>query len=305
MKSLISIVGPTASGKSALGVELAIRLQAPIISVDSVQLYKGLDIGSGKITAEEMKGVAHYLLGEVEPTEVLSAADFGTMANRKLDVLFEQHDYVIAVGGSGFYWEAFLHGLDDMPSVPDAVRKAVRHQASAEGLVGLLEELRKGDPETFERIDKQNPVRVCRAVEILRSSGKPISFFRAGKRKQDRGFNSVVLGLEVERDELRSRISKRVDDMVANGWVEEVKGLVSQYGEDAVALGSLGYREWVNHLRGVKSFVETVELIKTKTYQFSKRQMTWFRRDPKIHWISPDDFQGAWGWIQQQTDVRS
>jgi len=96
-----------------------------------------------------------------------------------------------------------------------------------------------------------------------------------------------------------------VDDMVANGWVEEVKGLVSQYGEDAVALGSLGYREWVNHLRGVKSFVETVELIKTKTYQFSKRQMTWFRRDPKIHWISPDDFQGAWGWIQQQTDVRS
>lgn len=300
MKTLVSVVGPTASGKTALSIALASHFQAPVVSVDSVQMYRGLDIGSGKISTKEMLGVKHYMLDVLNPDEQVTAAEFGRMAEDIVGNLFQTQDLVLTAGGSGFYLQALLEGLDDMPEIPEEIRKEVRKQFDDEGLHGLLVELERVDVLTFNQIDRNNPVRVCRAIEVYRACGRPISEFRRGMKGKEKPYRQLLVGIRIERELLRKRIDERVDTMLASGWLQEVKDLLEQYPPTAPALGSLGYRELVGFLQGRQSWLETVGLIKVHTHQFAKRQMTWFQRYPEIHWVEPGSESETIAWIHTQ-----
>ena len=293
VNALVSIVGPTGSGKSAMAVALAQRFGTAVVSADSVQMYRGMDIGSGKVTSEEMQGVPHLMLDCVEPDQVLSAADFAAQAEAHIAALHLQQPLVLTAGGSGFYLQALLEGLDEMPAIPALVREQVREEFATQGLAGLLAELAVADPESYQRIDLKNPVRVCRAVEVFRASGRPLSSWQKGRAGIVKPYRQLMLGLKVERQELNARIDRRVDGMIAAGWLQEVEGLLQRFPKDAPGLGSLGYREMVDYLEGKQNWADTVALIKLHTHQFAKRQMTWFQRQQGLVWFAPDAVQAV------------
>lgn len=247
-----------------------------------------------------MDGVPHFMLDVVDPDEQVTAAEFGRMAEKIVAKLHEQHDIVFTAGGSGFYLQALLEGLDDMPDIPAGIREGVRRQFEEEGLHGLLLELERVDPLTYSSIDKNNPVRVCRAVEVFRACGRPISDFRKGMKGHAKPYRQLLVGIQIEREALRKRIDARVDAMLAEGWLEEVRGLLENYPPHSPALGALGYREIVGFLQGKQDWPETVALIKVHTHQFAKRQMTWFQRYPEIHWVAPGSENEVIAWIEAQ-----
>lgn len=286
MKTLLSIIGPTASGKTALSIGLAKRLNAPIISADSVQIYRGLDIGSGKVRPDEMEGIPHHLLDIVDPPEEFSAGDFGRAVDKLLAELFRENDVVLLVGGAGFYLNAVWEGMDDIPAVDPAFREKLNQRFANGELADMVKELREADPDTFAVIDRQNPVRVIRALEIFQGTGKPISYYRARKTTKAKDYVDLKIGLELEREVLYPRINARVDQMVADGLEEEVRGLVDQWGADAKGLGSVGYREFVDHFGGKHDREEAIRLIKRNSRRYAKKQYTWFRKVEDIRWYS-------------------
>lgn len=296
VKNLISILGPTAVGKTAYSVHLARKLQIPIVSADSVQIYRGMDIGTGKITEEEKAGVPHYLLDVREPDEAFSAGNFGEEVQDLLKQLFEKHATVVLCGGSGFYLQAIWEGMDQFPEVDPAVRKQLNAELAEKGLAPLLQELEQGDPVTFARIDQKNPARIIRALEIMRGSGKPISFFQTGQKKE-MPWKNVKVGLTMERPNLHERISQRVDGMVAQGLFDEVKTLWERYGESAKALGAVGYKEVVQHFKGEFDAARAIELIKRNSRRLARRQYTWFNRYPDLKWFHYQDYSGMDQWI--------
>lgn len=295
MSLLISIVGPTAAGKSNVAVQLAQALGCPVVSADSVQVYRGLDIGSGKLTTAEMQGVPHYMLDILDPGTVYSAAEYGAAVDVLLKELFEVHPVVLLVGGSGFYVSAVWEGLDAMPGIPEAVRQQLRNELAEKGLAPLVDELERVDPTTWARIDRQNPVRVLRALEVQRASGLPMSHFQQGRGKEKKAYSELRIGIELPRAELYARIEARVQVMLAQGWLDELKALVAAHGADCPALQSLGYRELLAYLQGQESgagtpdWPSTVALIQQNTRRYAKRQWTWFRRYADIQWHGPDD----------------
>ncbi len=286
MKTLLSIIGPTASGKTALSIEIAQRLKAPIVSADSVQIYRGLDIGSGKVTEEEKQGVPHYMLDVVDPDQEFSAGDFGRAVDKLLEELFAAHDVVILVGGAGFYLNAVWEGMDDIPAVDPAVREALNQRFAKGELRQLIQELREVDPATFEVIDRSNPVRIIRALEVYYGSGKPISYYRARRSPKEKNYADLKIGLELERDVLYPRINARVDQMRADGLEKEVRDLVEQWGADAKGLRSVGYRELVDLFAGKHDRDEAIRLIKRNSRRYAKKQYTWFRKVEDIQWFS-------------------
>jgi len=287
------IAGPTAAGKSDLALRLAGQLGGEIISADSMQVYRGMDIGTAKPSAAERERVRHHLLDICEVTECFDAATFATHARRAVSEIRGRGRVPILCGGTGLYLKAFLYGLADAPARDPELRAAI----IATPLEDLLRELAAADPVTWERIDRQNPRRVIRAIEVIRLTGKPFS----EQRSQWSGVPSrypeaLLLGVNRQPAELHRRIDARVEQMFQRGLVEETRKLLARgLDQNPIALQALGYRQVAEHLRGVRPLDQTIELVKIRTRQFAKRQMTWFRGQLPLQWVPAEDEERAIG----------
>ncbi len=278
----ILLAGPTASGKSAVALALAEAVGGEIVSVDSMQVYRGLDIGTAKPTAAERARLLHHLVDVVDLTEPFDAARFCDLGNAAIAEIQARGRIPILCGGTGMYFSAWLGGLGSAPA-PDLVLRA---ELEAKPLPELLDELARLDFATFDDIDTQNRRRVVRAVEVIRLTGRPFSTQRAAWGDVPAEVQGRCFGLIREREDLHRRINARVDDMFARGLVAETRALLERGLErNRTAMQAIGYRQVVEHLRGGRGLRETVELVKVKTRQFSKRQLTWFRGQLDLAWI--------------------
>ncbi len=284
-KTLITIVGPTAIGKTSLSIELAKHFKTEIISCDSRQFYKEMTIGTAVPEPEELKAAQHHFIQDRSIFEDYNVGDFEKDALLKLKDLFKIHDVVIMVGGSGLYVDAVLKGFDEFPKVDPSIRLALNNRLESEGLQVLQEELKTRDPETYDSIALDNPQRVTRALEVCIGSERPYSSFK-NKPKEPRDFNSIKIGLNGDRQKIYDRINLRVDIMIKSGLIDEAKSLF-QY-KDLNALQTVGYRELFSYFNNEFTKDFAVEEIKKNTRRFAKRQLTWFRKDQEILWF---DFQ--------------
>lgn len=282
-KTLIVICGPTAVGKTDYAIELAEKLGTEIISADSRQLYREIPIGTAQPTEEQLNTVKHHFIACRSIEEDYNAGMFERDALKLLDELFKQYDTVICCGGTGLYIKALCEGLDDLPEADEAVRQELTERLESEGLESLQNQLKELDPVHFERMDTQNPQRVVRALEVCLSTGKPFSSFHE-KQKNQRPFKIQKIGLEMPREELYNRINQRVDLMLEYGWLEEANAVYNK--RLLNALNTVGYKELFQHWAGDMALEEATEKIKTNTRRFAKRQLTWFKRDGEIEWVS-------------------
>ena len=295
----ILLAGPTASGKSACAMALAERLGGEIISVDSMQVYRGMDIGTAKPPAEERARVPHHLTNLVSLNEGFDAARFCRLAAEAVAEIQSRGCRPILCGGTGLYFKAMLEGLGEAPPAD----RDLRAELEATSLERLLEEIKTRDPATWERLDRANPRRVVRALEVIRLTGKPFSEQRAawsdaGGGTTDNGpaLSSPVLAFGIARSpgDLRRRIDLRVDEMFHRGLVKETRHLLEDgLAENRIAMQALGYRQVVEHLRGDRPLPETIELVKIRTRQFAKRQMTWFKNKMRLEWIHLGHDEGS------------
>ena len=280
MPGAIYIAGPTASGKSAAALLVAEQLNGEIISVDSMQVYRGMDIGTAKPTPQERARIPHHLINVAEPSEVFDAARFLKLARNAEAEIGARGRVPIFCGGTGLYFNTLVGGLGESPSAS----LELRAELEATPLPALLDELAKADPETFARIDRSNPRRVIRAVEVIRASGRPYSAQRSNWKESDRP--GLWIGLARDRADLNRRINDRVESMFATGLVEETQELLEAgLEQNRTAMQAIGYRQVVEHLRGERDLRTTIDLVKQKTRQYGKRQMTWFRRQLDLQWI--------------------
>jgi tRNA dimethylallyltransferase len=284
--TLLFLGGPTGAGKSEVALLLAERLRGEIVSVDSMQVYRGLDIGTAKPGAGERARVAHHLLDVIDLTEPFDAAKFVTLARDAIGQIHAREHFPILCGGTGLYFKALRDGLGQAPPADPALRS----ELEAAPLAELLRELAERDPVTFARIDQRNARRVVRALEVIRLTGKPFSGQRASwpeeKPLHPEPESSRFFALSRSADDLRARIDARVDQMFAQGLVAETTQLLENgLAQNQTAMQAIGYRQVVEHLRGERSLEETIQLIKTRTRQFAKRQMTWFRRQLPVTWV--------------------
>ncbi len=279
------LAGPTAVGKSAIALLLAEELGGEIISVDSMQVYRGMDIGTAKPSPEERARVPHHLIDVVDVTQPFDAAQFIALARQAVADIQSRGRLPILCGGTGLYFKAFLDGLGQAPPADAALRGALE----ATPLPDLLRELAERDPETYERIDRQNPRRIIRAIEVIRLTGEPFSAQRANWAHGSGVTHhaATCIGLSRPAGDLHRRIEARVDAMFRQGWVAETEQLLERgLAQNQTAMQALGYRQIVEHLRGQRSLPETIQLVKIRTRQFAKRQMTWFRRQLRLNWIN-------------------
>lgn len=287
----VLLAGPTAVGKSELALVLADRVGGEIVSVDSMQVYRGLDIGTAKPSPAERTRVPHHLIDVVEPTDSFNAAQFVRLASEAVAAIQARGRVPILCGGTGLYFKAWLSGLGEAP----ASDPKVRSELTVKPLPELLGELARSDPETYARIDRQNPRRVIRALEVIRLTGKPFSAQRA-QWKAEASTRSAewAFGFTRPTAELRRRIDLRVDEMFQRGLVAETEQLLARgLAQNPSALQALGYRQVYEHLLGKRSLAATIELVKIRTRQFAKRQMTWFRRQLRLKWIQLNEDQPA------------
>lgn len=277
----ILIAGPTAVGKSKMALALAEQIGGEIISVDSMQVYRGLDIGTAKPSAADRVRVPHHVIDVCDLTESFDAAQFARLAHRAVAKIRSHGHVPILCGGTGLYFKAFLEGLDEMPSADVKLRAELETTPLEE----LLEELRERDPVTCGKIDKKNPRRVIRAVEVIRLTGKPFSEVKTQK-SEVRSRKPAFFCLTRQPEDLRQRINARVDEMFQRGLVNETRELLKHgLEQNKTAMQAIGYRQVVEHLRGQRSLADTIELVKTKTRQFAKRQLTWFRAQKGLQWV--------------------
>jgi tRNA dimethylallyltransferase len=288
MNTPIFIAGPTAAGKSALAFELAQKIGGEIISVDSMQVYRGLDIGTAKPSRAEQEKIPHHLIDVANLDETFDAAKFSALAKKAVEEIQSRHRTPIFCGGTGLYFKAFLEGLGDAPPADSALRAELEKLPLAD----LLQELSERDPVAFEKIDRQNTRRILRAVEVIRLTGKPFSEQRAdwNSKAKNQEWVARCFGVSRSNSDLHSRINQRVDQMFSLGLVPETEDLLKRGLEkNPTAMQAIGYRQVVEHLRGERALPETMELVKIRTRQFAKRQMTWFRRQMNLNWICLDD----------------
>ena len=283
-RRLVIILGPTAVGKTDYAISKALEYGSPVISCDSRQIYEKMSIGTAVPDASQLAAVKHYFIQTVPLTETYTAGDYERDALALVRSLFDQgHETLVMTGGSMFYIDAVCNGLDDLPDGDPAVRERLWARLAEEGVGSLAEELKAKDPETYSSIDVRNSQRVIRALEVLLVSGRPLSSFKTGVRKE-RDFEIVKVGLTRPREELYSRIDARVLNMMEAGLVEEVRSLLPY--RNCQALQTVGYKELFDYLDNKTTLDEAVRLIQRNTRHYAKKQLTWWRRDPSIEWIS-------------------
>lgn len=285
-KTIIVIVGPTASGKTKLGIDIAKYFNTEIISADSRQIYKGLKLGTAQPTNEEISQIKHHLIDFVDVKDYYSVAQYEQDSLKILQDLFKNKDIVVVVGGTGFYINALCNGIDDIPEINKEINDLVDDLYQKEGLQKCVDELLKLDSKSGDFIELQNPVRVIRALKVIKNTGKPIyEYFNKTKKKRD--FNIIYVGINLDRDYLYDRINKRVDVMINNGLVDEARNFIDF--QHYNSLNTIGYKEIFNYLNGKYSLKEAIDDIKLNTRHYAKRQTTWFRKNKDINWFENVD----------------
>lgn len=284
-KTLIVLIGPTGVGKTDLSIKIAEKYGSPIISADSRQLYSDLKIGTAAPTEEYLKRVKHYFVGTLKLTDYYSAAQYESEVISLLEDLFKRNNTILLTGGSMMYIDAICKGIDDIPTVDSETRLMMMEKYEKEGLDRLCAELKLLDPEYYSTVDLKNPKRVIHALEICYMTGKTYTSFRTGNKKQ-RPFDIIKIGLCRDREELYERINKRVDIMIKEGLADEVKS-VYEY-RNLNSLNTVGYKEIIQYLEGNCTLEFAIEKIKQNSRIYSRKQMTWFKRDNDITWFHPD-----------------
>jgi tRNA dimethylallyltransferase len=287
-KLLVIICGPTGVGKTAAAIHLATHFKTEIVSADSRQIYREMTIGTAKPTKEELNTIPHHFINHISIHDNFSAGQYEVEVLEKLDGLFQKHDIVVCAGGTGLYIKAISEGFDELPAIDKKVREEIIADYELNGLAFLQDAVQTVDPISYASIDIQNPQRLMRVLEVYRSSGKPLSGFKTQTPKA-RNFNILKIGLQLDREVLYQRINQRVDDMLKNGLLEEVKSLIPY--QHLNALQTVGYSEWFDYLEGKTTYETAVELIKRNSRRYAKRQMTWFRSDASIQWLAPDEVE--------------
>ncbi|NLO08513.1 MAG: tRNA (adenosine(37)-N6)-dimethylallyltransferase MiaA [Clostridiales bacterium] len=292
-KPLIILTGPTAVGKTSLSISLARAVNGEIISADSMQVYKYMDIGTAKITPEEMKDVPHYLVGEFEPDEDFSVVKFQEYAKRYIKSIHERDKVPILVGGTGFYIQSVLYDIDfDDNDSDTSYREELEDIAKTKGSDYLHRLLIDTDPESAKAIHPNNTKRIIRALEYIKQTGEPISAHNKEQRKKKSPYNYKYFVLNKDRSKLYEAINQRVDIMIENGLIDEVKQLMAMgYTKNLVSMQGLGYKEIIDYLEGNSSLNEAIEILKRDTRHYAKRQITWFKREKDIVWVNKDDFK--------------
>ncbi len=284
-KTCIVIVGPTAVGKTSLAVQTALHFKTEIISADSRQCFKELNIGVAKPSAEDLKQVKHHFINSHSIKDEMNAAIFEQYALQQINTIFQKHDVAVMVGGTGLYVKTFCHGIDEVPVIDEKIREKIIADFEWEGLEWLQQEVEKNDPLYFAKGEIKNPQRLMRALEVKLSTGKSIIEFQTQQKKR-RDFDIIKIGLELPKEQLHKNINGRVDAMMKAGFLEEVKKLVPH--KKLNALQTVGYRELFGHLIGDLLLEDAVEIIKINTRQYAKRQMTWFKKDEEVKWCTPE-----------------
>lgn len=291
-KPLIVLTGPTAVGKTGLSIRLAKALNGEIISADSMQVYRHMDIGSAKITKEEMAGIPHHLIDVLEPVEEFNVVIFQKMAKEALEGIYDRGRVPIVAGGTGFYIQALAYDIDFTETDEDpSLRRELEQTAKEKGAQYLHQMLREADPASAERIHANNIKRVIRAIEFYRQTGTKISEHNQEERRKQSPYDLFYYVLNMERQSLYERIDRRVDQMIRDGLIEEVRKLAAMgCTRDMVSMQGLGYKEILDYLDGRSSLEEAVCLIKRDTRHFAKRQLTWFKRERDVRWLNLWEF---------------
>ena len=287
MKKIIVIGGPTASGKTGLAIELAKHYKTEIINADSRQFYRYMDIGTAKPTKEELSQAIHHFIDFLEPDQEYNAGRYESDALMKISEIHDNNDYAIVVGGSGLYIRTLCEGMDDLPETDPELRSKYNQLFKDEGLEVLQNLLIEKDPEYFEVVDRNNPHRLIRALEVIEQTGVAYSTLRK-RIKPKRTFEIIKIAIDIDRDELYERINFRVEQMIAAGLIDEVKSLMKY--RACNALQTVGYIDIFNYLDGTISLQEAIELIKKNSRNYAKRQMTWFNKDKEFQWVRKEDF---------------
>ncbi|HEY3307876.1 MAG TPA: tRNA (adenosine(37)-N6)-dimethylallyltransferase MiaA [Desulfuromonadaceae bacterium] len=292
LSKLLVICGPTASGKSDLALALAHELQAEIINADSMQVYRGMDIGTAKPTIQQRADITHHSIDVADPDRLFSAADFAEAAHQVISSIQARNKRVIVVGGTGLYIRALLKGLVDSPSGAGEIRQSLQAEAKAQGNQAMLDKLRRVDPESAGRIHPNNLTRIIRALEVHQLTGIPLSRYQIEHGFAQQRYQSLQVGIHVERQELYKRIEQRVDQMMAEGLVDEVRGLLTEgFSRDEKSMRAIGYKEINAYLAGEINLDTAIQLVKRNTRHYAKRQLTWFKADPNIIWLEyPKNF---------------
>lgn len=293
---LVVVVGPTGSGKTDLAVALAVHYGAPVVSADSRQIYRGLAIGTAQPDSEQLRAAEHHFIASHDIDEDFNCGQYEVQALALLERLFSRHDTVIAAGGSGLYVKALCEGLDDLPAADQQLRERLTRRMADEGVAVLAEELRQLDPEYYATVDRCNPARVQRALEVCIQTGRPYSQQRSGVQRR-RPFDIIKIGIDLPREVLYDRIDRRVDAMMEAGLEQEARS-VCEY-RHLNSLQTVGYKEMFDYFDGRTSLDEAVQLIKRNTRRYAKRQLTWFRRDEQIRWFRPDEREAIFRLIDQ------
>lgn len=286
---VVVIVGPTASGKTAVSIELAKKINGEIISADSMQIYKYMDIGTAKPTLDEMQGIKHYMLDVVMPDETFNVAKYKKMAEDAIEEILKKGKVPIIVGGTGLYVNTLVDGIEfaDVPG-DEEYKNELIEKAYREGAMSIYKELEKVDSESAKKIDPNNIRRVARALEIYKVTGKTKTQLDIESRKEVK-YDYRLFGMEWDRETLYNRIDLRVDKMIEAGLVNEVRNVTEKFKISNTAVQGLGYKEVIEYLNGNISYEEMIEKLKLETRHYAKRQLTWFRRDKRIKWIKPDE----------------
>lgn len=298
MDTLVVITGPTAVGKTALTMQLAQHYGVPIINADSRQIYRELKIGTAAPTAEQQQLVKHYFVGTKSIDDYYNASMYEQEVLELLDA--ERSTFHVLSGGSMMYIDAVCNGIDDIPTVRDDIREEMKRRYAEEGLEALCEDLRRLDPEHYAIVDRQNHRRVIHALEICYQTGRTYTSFRT-QQKKERPFRIVKIGLNRDREELYNRINQRVDQMMEDGLLDEVKSLISK--RNTNALNTVGYKELFDCLDGRWSLDEAVERIKGNTRRYARKQLTWYKRDADMRWFHPDNIEEILNYLTQYEKV--